>query len=451
LIGLMLPALLMPLVSSMSNVALPIIRQDFGIRADMTAWVATVFTLPFMILMPVYGRLSDGVGKRRLLLAGIIIFSIGTIMTLISTNLAWLMAGRAVQGVGLSGMTPLGMAFIAAIFPPRERGRALGTWSSVGPITGFLAPLLAGLLVDQWGWRAAFAPPLLVGVVTYLVVRSKVPSGLSTVRPNFLRTFDWTGVVLLSSTLTCLLFYLSSRPITGVAPLQDWRLGGTTAILMIGFLWWEIQRHDPFISFHIFRNKVFSLASFCASLRMVTMGGLSFLVPLYLVDVRGLNASAVGGLLMIAPGMMIIMVRFGGQIADYWGSRWPTLIGLGIQGGVMVTFYLLPDTVPIWVVGLVLGVYGLGAGFVLAALHRAAMGNLTEADMGAAAGLYSMLRFAGAVIGTAIGGVLLQNYIDQGLPPLIAYQNVFVFFGGSSLIGAMAGLFFPKTNPTTFS
>jgi len=123
LISLMFPSMIMPLVSSMSRVALPIIRADFQIQADMTAWVATVFTLPFMVLMSVYGRLSDGVGKRRLILAGITIFSTGTAITLAATDLAWLMAGRAIQGVGAAGMMPLAMAFISTIFGPDERTR----------------------------------------------------------------------------------------------------------------------------------------------------------------------------------------------------------------------------------------------------------------------------------------------------------------------------------------
>ena len=97
LYSLMVPTMMMPLLSSMSRVALPIVRNDFQIAADMTAWVDAIFTLPFMFLMPVYGRLSDGVGRRRLILAGIVIFAIGTTMTVTAANLAWLMAGRAIR------------------------------------------------------------------------------------------------------------------------------------------------------------------------------------------------------------------------------------------------------------------------------------------------------------------------------------------------------------------
>jgi len=430
---------MMPLISSMSRVALPVIRDYFQIQADLTAWVATVFTLPFMILMPVYGRLSDGLGKRFLILAGTVIFSIGTTMTTIAPSLSWLMAGRAIQGIGTGGIMPLAMAMISAIFPPDERGKALGTWSSVGPTTAFFGPLLAGFLIDGWGWRAAFAPPLGVSIIAFWVMLKMAPTGLNEVKAGFLRTFDWIGVTLLGAATTCLLFYLSSRPVTGVNPLRDWRLLSITAILIGGFLWWEKRRYNPFVALNIFRDRIFSLASFCAAMRMFVMGGLSFLVPLYLTDVHQLSATYIGIMAMVNPGAMSLMVRFGGQLADRWGSRWPVIVGLAVQGFVMLVLSRLHDTAPLWSIAIILAGHGLATGLMLAALHRVAMRNIPEAQMGAAAGLYSMLRFIGSAIGTALGGVLLQTYLDKSLSITSAYQSVYLFFASCSIVGIIAG------------
>ena len=143
----------------MSRVALPVIRDHFRLQADMTAWVATAFMLPFMILMPVYGGLSDCLGKRRLILAGIFIFSIGTAMATLAPDLSWLTAGRAIQGIGVGGIMPLGMALISTIFPPDERGKALGTWSSVGPTTAFLDLYSRVSLLSNGGGVSPFCPP----------------------------------------------------------------------------------------------------------------------------------------------------------------------------------------------------------------------------------------------------------------------------------------------------
>jgi len=434
-IALMFPSMLMPIAGSMSRVALPIIRDDFSISADMTAWITTAYILPFMILMPVYGRLSDGVGRRRLLLAGMLIFAIGTVITITTTELVWLMIGRAIQGVGTAGITPLGMAIISTIFRAEERGKALGTWSSIGPTTAAISPPVAGLLVDWGGWRYAYAPPLLLVIIAIFVVVKFVPAGLSNIQPKFWRSFDWTGVLLLASTLTALLFYLSSRPITGVAPLQDWRLLGGVLFFLVAFLWWEQRCSNPFVVLGIFANRMFTAASCSAALRMMTMGGSSFLIPLFLADIYALNASLMGFILMIMPGAMMLTVRFGGQMADRFGSRFPVIGGFLSQLISMILFSLVNLETPLWMIGALLAVHGLGVGLMLAALHQAAMHNMEDAEMGVAAGLYSMIRFVGMAIGTALSGVLLQNYLNQSLPLIEAYQSTFLFFAGSALCG----------------
>lgn len=441
--ALMFPSMLMPIASSMSRVALPVIRDDFGIAADLTAWVSTAYTLPFMMLMPVYGRLSDGVGRRRLLLAGMVIFAIGTAITVSTTQLAWLMVGRAIQGVGTAGITPLGMAIISTIFKADERGKALGTWSSIGPVAAAIAPPTAGLLVDWGGWRLAFAPPLVLAAVAILVVAKVVPAGLSNVQPKFWQRFDWIGVLFLSGAITCFLFYLSSRPITGAEPLQDWRLLGGIIVCLAGFLWWEQRHHAPFVVLGIFRNRMFTVASCSAALRMMTMAGGAFLVPLFLVDVYGLSPSTMGFMLMIMPGAMMFMVRFGGQIADRFGSRWPVMAGFTAQIAVMLLFSQLLGDASLWMVGTFLALHGLGVGFMLAALHQAAMQDVSDDEVGVAAGLYSMIRFVGMATGTALSGVLLQRYFDQALPLVDAYRATYLVFTVSGICGlgfALIGL-----------
>jgi hypothetical protein len=282
-------------------------------------------------------------------------------------------------------------------------------------------------------------PALIFTLLTFFIVARFVPAGLSHIQPHFWRTFDWIGVLLLAGATTSLLFFLSSRPITGVTPLQDWRLGFSMVVFFVGFLFWERRRSNPFVELSIFTNRLFTLGSFAAGLRMVIMAGQEFLIPLYLVDVHHVSAAQIGGVTMMSAGTMALIVRFGGQAADRWGGRWPTVIGIGVQGLIMLIFVFLPATTPIWFIALIMAVYGLGAGLVLAALHRAALGHMTKAQVGAAAGLYSMIRFAGAMIGTAAGGVILQYHLDQARPVIAAYQQVFLFFALSGLIGVLTG------------
>ena len=440
LISLMFPAMLMPLASTMSRVAIPVIRDDFGLPADLTAWVVAAFFLPFVILMPVYGRLSDGLDTRRLILIGVVVFAAGTTLTLASPNLAWLMVGRAVQGIGVAGMMPLGIALISAVFPASIRGLALGTWSTVGPSTGFIGPLAAGFLVAGWGWRGAFAPPLLLGLITYIAVSRGVPRQSGSVRPGYIRAFDWGGVILFAAAASCLVFFLSSRSITGVEPLHDWRLLGAGSLLLAIFIWWENRRRNPFVPISIFRNRMFTRASVCASMRMFGMGGIGFLVPLYLVDIHRLQPAQLGGLLMIMPGAMALMVRLGGILSDRVSARLPVLIGLTVQTLSLLAFARLPGEASIWIIALLLVVNGLGVGLMLAALHRAAMTDIQQQEMGAAAGIYSMIRFLGAVTGTALSGVLLQAGLDASLSTVEAYQQAFLASAAFPVIGILIGL-----------
>ncbi len=235
-------------------------------------------------------------------------------------------------------------------------------------------------------------------------------------------------------------FFISSRPITGVAPFQDWRLLTASVILLLGFWLWERRHDNPFVSFDVFKNRLFSRATFCAAMRMMVMGGLSFLVPLYLVDIHNVSLAQLGGLLMINPGMMSLTVRFGGRMADRRSDRLIAIIGLVVQGTVMFILSQLSASVSIWVVALTLALYGTGAGLMLVALHHASMQNISTEQMGMAVGLYSMLRFMGVVIGTALAGVILQHFIDLSIPIITAYQRVFLFYIGFAILGVIVGI-----------
>ncbi len=451
LISLMFPSMLMPLTSGMSRVALPVIRDHFALRADETAWVATAFTLVFTAIMPVYGRLSDGLGARRLILVGIGFFSAGTAMTALAPNLPMLILGRAVQGVGAGGFMPLAMALISTVFPAEKRGRALGTWSTVGPTAAFVGPVLAGLLIAAWGWRAAFALPLAAGIVAFVVVRGAIPHRPSGSTGAVLGAFDWAGALLLASALASWLFYLSSLPVTGVPPMRDWRLLAAAVALTATLLWHESRHANPLISLVAARERTFALTSFCAAMRMFVMGTMSFLVPLYLTDVHDLPVTRIGLMAMVNPGAMALIVRYGGRLADRMGSRLPVAVGLTVQTGVMVGFSRLPESAPLWHTAGLLGCHGVGAGLMLAALHRIALRDTAAEQMGSAAGLYSMLRFAGVVVGTGLAGMLLQTQLDAGQSAPIAYRAVFLLFAIISLVGiaAAAGLSErPRTSKT---
>ncbi len=436
----MVPLTMLVLNASMFRVALPTIRTAFDIQADVAAWLVTAFILPYLILMPLYGRLSDGLGKRRLFLLGITVFLVGTAVALLAADLRLLILARVIQGVGLSGVEPLSYAIILELFPANERGRTLGTWNSIGPAASLSGLFLAGLLIDNLGWRTIFGVVLLAGLAALLAVHVLIPSAQrGFVQPGFLRTFDWGGVMLLSAATTTLVVYASSRPITGVEALQDWRLLTITLALFGSFIFWEKRCPTPFVSLNMFAIKNFTQTSFCAGIRMFAMHSIGFLIPLYLADVRALSAASIGIILMFPAVPMLMAIRLGGQLADHWGSRWPIVVGLLVQAGMVAYLALLPYTAPLVLVVAGLVGHSLGAGLSLAPMHRSTMSKITREQTGEASGIYSMIRFVGAVLGIALAGVVLQQGLERSLLPIEAYQTVFWMMAGVVLLGAVVG------------
>jgi MFS family permease len=442
LIGVMAPSLMVGMDHHMFGVALPSIRAAFGLGADATAWASMIYSLPFMTLMPLYGRLGDGLGKRRLLSVGIVLFLLGTAVLLLAPSLTWYMIGRAIQGVGTAGFVPLSIAIIAQWFAPAERGKIMGTWNSIIPLSGLVFPYVGGLLVDAYGWRAIYPGIALVGVVALWVVQQNIPAlETSKVPPDFLRRFDWTGVGLLGGAMVSLLFFTSSRPITGVEGLRDWRLLGLCLLLFIAFIAWERQRPNPYMNLAVFTNRTFTASSFCAGLRMFIMSSSSFIMPLYLTDIHGLNASAIGIALTLQAGMLFAISQAGGQIADRWGSRRPVLVSMIGMVGVLSALALAEATTPVWWIYLLSAAHGLIIGLSLAPLHRSSMQGIADSEAGTAAGLYSMIRFAGQILGVAVAGVVIQRMLIQVAAPIEAYQLVFWLYVAVAVVATLLGAF----------
>jgi EmrB/QacA subfamily drug resistance transporter len=437
LIGLMVPTSMTILNLTMFGVALPAIRDSFGIAADTAAWLVTAYTLPFVIFMPLYGRLGDGLGKRKLFSIGITLFFFGTLLCLTANTLVTLILGRMLQGVGTAGVNPLCLAVIAELFADKERSRALATWSSTGPATGMIAPFMGGLLVDFFGWQSMFWTGILASVVAMWVVRGYVPRLRPKVAPGFLRKFDWIGLALLSGAIVMLVAYLSSRSLTGVEPLMDWRLALATVAFGVAFWVWERRHPDPLISFDLFAIPNFSRSSFAAALRMVLMSSEGFLIPLYMTDIYGVSGTQIGLMITLQAGALLASVRYGGKLADAWGRRWPVMIGFSVQAMIMAYFAILPVSAPLWAAAIGMAVHGGAAGLSLAILHRLALDDVPANRSGAAAGLYSMIRFFGSIIGATLGGVILTQALTHFAEPVDAYHLTFACWAGVGILAAV--------------
>lgn len=431
LIGLMIPIGMTTLNMSMFSVALPAIRDAFALEPDIVAWISTAYSLPFVVFMPLYGKLGDGLGKDKLFLTGIGLFMLGSLLCFFADGLTLLLLGRVLQGVGTAGINPLCLAIIADAFPADEQGKAMGTWSSVGPGASMIGPLLGGFAVDYLGWNYMFLMSIIAAVIAFYFVNRHIPALTVNRTPGFLRQFDWLGVILLGSFLILFIFYLSSRTLTGVEPLRDWRLLAATLFCGLAFWRWEKRAGVPLVDLRLYAVKNFGTASFAAGLRMFVMGSMGFLKVLYLADVYGMDATGLGIFTTVYAGAILATTRLGGQLADGRYARRVLLVSFGLQ--LLVLIGLASFVLPAWAAMALMLTQGIGAGLVLAALHRIAMRDIPGEESGSAAGLYSTARFAGSTVGAAIAGVALQQ-AELVLPQVQAYQITFGLVAASCLL-----------------
>jgi EmrB/QacA subfamily drug resistance transporter len=423
---------------SMFSVALPAIRAAFDLQPDMVAWSVIALTLPYFMFMPLCGRLGDVMRKPPLLLAGMAVFTLGTVLATVTQSLVLLMIARVIQGTGAASFNPLGMAIISESFPPEEKGKALGTWQSMAPMAQIIGPVSAGFMIDHLGWRTIFVPIIVIGLIG-LVIVALGTRGHGQRQTVDLRFFDWTGVALLSWSAVLFIFFVSSRPITGRAPLTDLRLIVPSIVLFVLFLFHEKRHQSPLISLSLFRIRNFRIAFTCTGLRMFSIIGLGFLSPLYLADIKELSATVIGFSFLIHAAALLATTRLGGRVADLWGSRLPVVLGAGGQCSSMVCLALLPGEASLVWYACILIMHGLSAGLSLAALHRAALNRVPAQQIGVAAGLYSMGRFGVGMLGSALGGVILKIVLDRGFAAIQAYQSVFWFIAILCVVNALVG------------
>ena len=440
LLGLMVPFFSLVLNLAMFSVAVPAIRDDFGLLADTASWVILAYTIPYVLFMPFHGRMGDLLGPRKLIVVGIFVYAVGTAVCMLAPGLGMLFAGRIIQAAGGASVNPLSLSIISREFDARSRGRAMGTWNAAGPFTGTVGPVLAGVLIDTFTWRAIFLPMVVAAVLAAVALIVLVPADPPVSRTRrSLRGFDWGGMALTAATLTSFVLFLSSRPVTGRPPFTDWRLGAAFAVSAVAWVLWERRQRIPFVAISLFGRAQFSVASLCVSVRMLLLGGLNFLVPLYAADVLGIPSAQTGIMITIHSAALLVTMRFGGRLADVWNRRWAVVIGLGGQTLMMLTLGLLPEG-GVVTLAVPMLFHGAAAGLSLASLHHVAMHEVPSAESGVGAGTYSMTRFVGSMLGASVMGIVLEAALSRAPTVAAAYQQSFLVAAALGLLGVLPAL-----------
>ncbi|MFI9543094.1 MFS transporter [Streptomyces sp. NPDC052016] len=408
--------LIVSLDNTVLNVALPAMERDLHATTAGLQWTIDAYTLVLAALLMLAGSTADRIGRRKVFLAGLVVFSAGSLLCSLAPNLDLLIAARAVQAVGGSMLNPVAMSIITNTFTdPRERARAIGVWGAVVGISMAAGPLVGGLLVESVGWRSIFWVNLPVGLAALLLTLRFVPES----RAPRARRPDPVGQLLVIALFGSLTYAIIEAPTAGAAVSGPFAAVALAALL--GLLWYEPRRDEPLIDLRFFRSAPFSGATVIAISAFASLGGFLFLSTLYLQNVRGLDALHAGLWMLPMALPTFLCAPLSGRLVAGKGPRLPLLIAgvaMTASGVLFAAFDAETSDVTLFI-GYVL--FGIGFGFVNAPITNTAVSGMPRSQAGVAAAVASTSRQLGQTLGVAVVGAVLASGIGSS-----SYRDAFV-------------------------
>lgn len=403
LASLSLSMLLSSLGTSIANVGLPTLAQAFGASFQQVQWVVLAYLLAITALIVSVGRLGDVMGRRRLLLVGIFLFTLASVLCGLAPTLRLLIAARAVQGLGAAIMMALTMAFVAGTVPKERTGSAMGLLGTMSAMGTALGPSLGGVLIAGLGWQAIFLVNVPLGIVAWVLAHRCLPADCRGEKTGRAR-FDNLGTLLLAVTLVAYALAMtlgrgSFGPLNGALVL-------TTALGAVLFVLAEAKAASPLIRLAMFRDPGFSASLAMNALVSTVMMSTLVVGPFYLARALGLNEALVGIVMAVGPLIAILSGVPSGRAVDCWGAPSMAIVGLIAMAAGAFALSVLASM--FGVAGYVAAIVVLTPGYQLfqAANNTAVMANVHPDQRGVISGMLSLSRNLGLITGASMMGTV---------------------------------------------
>ena len=426
ILGVLVVSLLVVILdNTVLNIALPTIQRDLGASQSELVWSIDSYILVFASTLFTWGILGDKYGRKKILIIGLVLFGLASFACAFATTPGMLIGFRALMGVGGAAVLPTTLAIITVVFPPHERGKAIGAWAGAVGAAVALGPVLGGILLEhpEWSswltgndWGSVFlinVPIVIAGLIAIIRV---VPE----TRNPHPRKLDLVGLVMSATGLVLLVYGIIEASATKdwLAPTVIWPI--TFGVLIIAlFLWLEARSDHPSFDVSLFRNRGYAVSLTAVSLAFFAMSGITFSLPFYLQILRGYSTLTAGlCFLPFAIGQLIAAPRSAAMVKKF-GYRTVMTTGLGFVAVAMFLLARVPIDAPLWAVLLVFFIFGFGMGNVIAPGSTVLQNVLPLARAGAGSAVQNTVRQVAGALGVAIVGTVLATQYAANLSTVI--------------------------------
>lgn len=418
------------------NIAIPHIMTSLKLSFTSSEWIITIYSLFLASFLITFGRISDHIGRQKMMILGLITFGIGAIFSACSHDLALMLIGRCIQGLGGSMIMPTTIASINTLFKGKSRIMAFAMYGIAISVVVAIAPVIGGLFATYLTWRWIFWLDLIVAIIALIFAFLFLPN---TYGEEIKGRFDFLGFIISVIAFSCIVFALTDGKNYGWWYAKDhtqawWGLSRIVWIALCGilaliiFVWREIALENAgkssLMSLEIFKYRSFTLGTIANCLGMIGEYGVVFLMPLYLENILGMSALKAGLVLCVMGAGAFVSGGFAEPLVRFTSTKTAVVLGAFLEaialGGIFFT--IRPDASEIKLIYLWLCLYGLGLGFANAQLSSVIMIDVPDTKAGQASSLKSTSNQLGSALGVAIIGTVLVSSLGTTLPA--ALQNM---------------------------
>lgn len=433
-----LSSFLVPYTGSSITVALPAMASQFHADAITLGWITSAYIISAAIFIVPFGRYADIVGRKKIFLLGILIYTIASLACACAPDEMILIGARFIQGIGGAMLFATSLAIVTQVYGPGERGAAIGITIATVYAGLSLGPFIGGILTEHFGWPAIFLINVPLGLLAIALTLREIPHEWADAAGEL---FDRYGAILYGIMLFCLIYGMLLFP-------DPWGILWIAAALVTGagFIWWERRTADPLIDLSVFsNNRTFVFSNIAAMINYGATFGVGVLLSLYLQYIQGFSAESAGFILVAQPVVQMIFSPIAGRLSDRVEPRIVSTVGMALTTLGLSFFIFLTPSTPLWVIVASLMVLGLGYGFFSSPNTNAIMSSVENKHLSIASGMNATMRSIGQLLSMAIAMFCFAIFIGPvSVTPLVYPQLMtsvviaFIIFTLLCIIGVAA-------------